>query len=57
MFLGWTVKVANELGIFHTVFIVGAGYSMAIYLPMVPILGGFSGNANSHFAYAPMQFS
>jgi hypothetical protein len=31
MFLGWTVKVANELGIYHTVFIPGAGYSMAIY--------------------------
>ncbi|GMY05374.1 UDP-glycosyltransferase 92A1-like [Fagus crenata] len=31
MFLGWTVKVANELGIYHTVFIAGAGYSMAIY--------------------------
>ncbi|XP_059649971.1 UDP-glycosyltransferase 92A1-like [Cornus florida] len=31
MFMGWTVKVANELGIFHTVFIAGAGYSMALY--------------------------
>ncbi|CAK9167250.1 unnamed protein product [Ilex paraguariensis] len=31
MFLGWTVKVANELGIFHSVFIAGVGYSMAIY--------------------------
>ncbi|KAL6963664.1 hypothetical protein U1Q18_034671 [Sarracenia purpurea var. burkii] len=31
MFLGWTVKVARELGIFHSVFIGGAGYSMALY--------------------------
>ncbi|GAV86596.1 UDPGT domain-containing protein [Cephalotus follicularis] len=31
MFLGWTVEVANELGIFHSVFIAGAGYSMATY--------------------------
>lgn len=31
IFLGWTVEVANELGIFHSVFIAGAGYSMAAY--------------------------
>ncbi|XP_038678415.1 UDP-glycosyltransferase 92A1-like [Tripterygium wilfordii] len=31
MFLGWTVEVANELGIYHSVFIAGAGYSMATY--------------------------
>ncbi|KAM3695713.1 hypothetical protein ACB098_07G154200 [Castanea mollissima] len=34
MFLGWTVKVANELGIYHAVFIAGAGYSMAIYFSL-----------------------
>ncbi|KAK7848388.1 udp-glycosyltransferase 92a1 [Quercus suber] len=32
--LGWTVKVANELGIYHVVFIAGAGYSMAIYFSL-----------------------
>ncbi|KAI8026392.1 UDP-glycosyltransferase 92A1 [Camellia lanceoleosa] len=31
MFLGWTVQVARELGIFHSVFIAGNGYSMGIY--------------------------
>uniref|UniRef100_A0A5B7BLS7 Glycosyltransferase n=1 Tax=Davidia involucrata TaxID=16924 RepID=A0A5B7BLS7_DAVIN len=31
MFLGWTVEVAKELGIYHSVFIAGAGYSMALY--------------------------
>ena len=34
MFLGWTVKVANELGIYHAVFIAGAGYNMAIYFAL-----------------------
>ena len=34
MFLGWTVKVAKELGIYHAVFIAGAGYSMAIYFSL-----------------------
>nr|POE82639.1 udp-glycosyltransferase 92a1 [Quercus suber] len=34
MFLGWTIKVANELGIYHAVFIAGAGYSMAIYFSL-----------------------
>ncbi|KAH9655043.1 glycosyltransferase [Citrus sinensis] len=29
-FLGWTVEVANELGIFHSVFLAGAGYSFTI---------------------------
>ncbi|GMP37412.1 hypothetical protein CsSME_00009105 [Camellia sinensis var. sinensis] len=31
MFLGWTVQVARELGIFHSMFIAGNGYSMGIY--------------------------
>ncbi|KAL5856189.1 hypothetical protein ACOSQ3_006023 [Xanthoceras sorbifolium] len=31
MFLGWTIEVARELGIFHSVFIAGAGYGMAVY--------------------------
>ncbi|GLU02691.1 hypothetical protein SLE2022_199320 [Rubroshorea leprosula] len=34
MFLGWTIKVANELGIFHSVFIAGAGYGMGIYFSL-----------------------
>ncbi|WRX15741.1 UDP-glucuronosyl/UDP-glucosyltransferase - like 10 [Theobroma cacao] len=34
MFLAWTVKVANELGIFHSVFIAGAAYSMGIYFSL-----------------------
>lgn len=29
-FLGWTVEVANELGIFRSVFLAGAGYSFTI---------------------------
>ncbi|KAK2665644.1 hypothetical protein Ddye_004218 [Dipteronia dyeriana] len=31
MFLGWTVGVAKELGIFHSVFVARAGYSMPMY--------------------------
>ena len=34
MFLGWTVKVANELEIYHAAFIVEASYSMAIYFSL-----------------------
>ncbi|OMO65740.1 UDP-glucuronosyl/UDP-glucosyltransferase [Corchorus capsularis] len=34
MFLGWTVNVAKELGIFHAVFIAGAAYSMGIYFSL-----------------------
>ncbi|KAF5751032.1 putative UDP-Glycosyltransferase superfamily protein [Tripterygium wilfordii] len=32
VFLAWTVEVAHELGIYHSVFITGPGYSMATYV-------------------------
>ena len=34
MFLGWIVKVANELEIYHAVFIAETSYSMAIYFSL-----------------------
>ncbi|TXG64942.1 hypothetical protein EZV62_011936 [Acer yangbiense] len=41
MFLGWTVEVAKELGIFHSVFIAGAGYSMAVYFSISLNMRGY----------------
>ncbi|KAF6135651.1 hypothetical protein GIB67_028222 [Kingdonia uniflora] len=35
MFLAWTVEVANDLGIYHSTFIAGGGYGMAIYFSVV----------------------
>ncbi|KAI3980448.1 hypothetical protein MKX01_038620 [Papaver californicum] len=31
MFFGWTVEIAKEFGIFHSVFVTGGAYGMAIY--------------------------
>ncbi|XP_058101315.1 UDP-glycosyltransferase 92A1-like [Magnolia sinica] len=34
MLLGWTVDIANQFGIFHTVFIVSGAYGTAVYFSL-----------------------
>ncbi|KAK4849105.1 hypothetical protein QYF36_020889 [Acer negundo] len=44
MFLGWTVEVSKELGIFHSVFVAGAGYGMAVYFSVSLNMRGYCKN-------------
>ncbi|XXG67901.1 hypothetical protein AAC387_Pa06g1138 [Persea americana] len=34
MFFGWTVEIANQLGIFHSVFIASGAYGTAVYFSL-----------------------
>ncbi|KAF9621734.1 hypothetical protein IFM89_027588 [Coptis chinensis] len=45
MFFGWTVDVANELGIFHSVFIAGSGYGMSFYFSLTFNMSQFRNDA------------